>query len=68
MSGIFVGADEENNQHVDAVHAVADWSDDENHVKPIRDNTLYYNDILASKFKEKHEDGRTPQHTGKRGG
>ena len=64
LSGTFVGAQETNHGHVDAVHAVEEWSDDEHHIKPIVDNTLYYNDLLRVKFKKKHDDGRKPEHSG----
>ena len=50
------------------MHAVADWSDDENHIQPIRDSTLYYNDILVAMFKGHHKDGRSPEHAGKQNG
>ena len=67
MTGVFVESGDDSHKGADAVHAVEDWSDDENHIKPIRDSTLYYNDLLVAKFKGHHkDDGRTPEHTGKR--
>lgn len=64
LSGAFVGSGETNHGHVEAVHAVEEWSDDTKHIKPIVDNTLYYNDLLQIKFKKKHDDGRKPEHSG----
>ena len=46
------------------MHNVAEWSDDPNHIKPIVDSTLYYNDLLRVKFKKKHDDGRQKEHVG----
>ena len=68
LTGVFVESGDDSHKDADAVHAVEDWSDDENHIKPIRDSTLYYNDLLVAKFKGHHkDDGRTPEHSGKRG-
>ena len=62
MAGTFSGG--EIKDVVEAVHAVEDWSDDEHHIKPIRDNTLFYNDILLVKVKKDHKDGRSEEHSG----
>ena len=71
LSGTFVNhspeeEDQGNDDDALAVlnHSVEEWSDDEKHVQPIRDNTLYYNDVLHALFKEKHKDGRVPHHKG----
>ena len=64
LSGSFVESGDQTHNHIDTVHAVEDWSDDPEHIKPIVDNTLYYNDLLRVKFKKKHDDGRKPQHVG----
>ena len=69
LSGTFVESGESGHDHdhkkpVEAVHAVEDWSDDKEHIKPIVDNTLFYNDLLHHKFKKKHKDGRSPDHVG----
>lgn len=67
LSGTFVESGESGHDHdhekpVEAVHAVEDWSDDKEHIKPIVDKTLFYNDLLHHKFKKKHKDGRSPDH------
>lgn len=67
LTGSFVESSDQTHNHIDTVHAVEDWSDDVEHIKPIVDNTLYYNDLLNVKFKKKHDDGRKSKHVAVKG-
>jgi len=63
LTGTFVDSNKHHHNPSDPEHKyVEEWSDDINHIKPIADNTLYYNDLLRIKFKKKHDDGRKKEH------
>ena len=65
LSGVSVESGENHHNPAETGHNYEEWSDDPKHVKPIVDNTLYYNDLLRVKFKKKHDDGRKSKHVGK---